>query len=1049
MFAHFWFLQQLRRAKFLFAKLLAIIFIGGLSLLGTSEVYAAVTLTVSPITWNIIGLDSNNPASGPNRFPIGVRVCSSVATTNVVVNWVWDSSNVNVNLRPGSLSSITIASIAAGNCSDAYFEVEITQVAGAYDTTRRYHITATDLSGTASSPTPRELYVEHLISQNRNGITNIKLNGTAIPAGGTMNLMVGNTYTIELDGFTATQGYNQLESFINFPNTIFQILSVSTTYTADSNTTNVPNPNTKLYSDACIWDNDPTSPTYRSCIGGDDKAGGTVIVTYTVKIISGAGSSQSLNTLLYDFSGSSYHYNSDFSAAARTASIIGPSSVTIQKTFTPKAISPGGTSAMSFKLANPTTETFTGVNFTDSLPSGETTISFANGTLSPNSVCTITVNVTAASAGTYLNTTGHLFINTSTDTGNTGSDTLTVSSVSACTPNQTLANWTVPSTATNPPDTTGGIPTTIGANVSSAVAVLNSTNSGGSSIENSSGQNDTFSWKTFGWKTAGTQVLFKVDTSNYSSNTMSFYARNDSPGPTSLTVEYSTDNGSTYSGTTTSTVNLTFTQSSISIPQNNTVWVKITASGANNDNVGADLFLDNNLFTGCSIPVPAPTITKSFASPIIKGATSTLSFTINNTASGNQALTGVAFSDVLPSGLSVADATTSQCGGTNNLTTTAATRTIALTGGVLAAGASCNFNVTVTGTSEGVYDNISGFISSTQSGTSTNYATASLTVIAPPVLAKSFSPTSIFTGNDTILSFTISNPNLSSSLSGIGFTDTLPAGVTVATGGPTTMCSGTVSTTAPSTITFSGGSLAANTNCTFSITVTGATSGTKNNTTTAVTSTEGGNGNIASGSVVVNDQTASLDLTKQVSVAGIDPWTWFIGVATGSNVYYRFKIYNSGDLQFTSLSVSDPTLASTSVDPATCNWTGFLPLAPGDTATCIKGPISATSGSHPNTATAQGTFASGTKISSPSTATYATTGLTIAKSATETYFNAAGNLLHYNYLVTNTGFAPLLGPVTVADDKSTNESCPAVSTVGDGDNYLDPGESIVCTATYV
>ena len=49
-----------------------------------------------------------------------------------------------------------------------------------------------------------------------------------------MTLMVGNTYTIELAGYTATQGYNQLESFINFPNTIFQILSVSTTYSANT-----------------------------------------------------------------------------------------------------------------------------------------------------------------------------------------------------------------------------------------------------------------------------------------------------------------------------------------------------------------------------------------------------------------------------------------------------------------------------------------------------------------------------------------------------------------------------------------------------------------------------------------------------------------------------------------------------------------------------------------------------------------------------------------------------------------------------------------------
>src|SRR3990172_1126128 len=50
-------------------------------------------------------------------------------------------------------------------------------------------------------------------------------------------------------------------------------------------------------------------------------------------------------------------------------------------------------------------------------------------------------------------------------------------------------------------------------------------------------------------------------------------------------------------------------------------------------------------------------------------------------------------------------------------------------------------------------------------------------------------------------------------------------------------------------------------------------------------------------------------------------------------------------------------------------------------------------------------------------------------------------------LVTNSGFAPLLGPVTVSDDIAT-VACPAVNTVGDSDDYFDPGESITCTATY-
>jgi hypothetical protein len=134
-----------------------------------------------------------------------------------------------------------------------------------------------------------------------------------LPAGGALNLMVGSTYYIR-SMVAPTQGYNQFESFISFPNTIFQILSVSTEYSANSNPGHVPVPNPALYADACVWDNDPNSPTYRSCIGGDDKAGGSnVVTTYQVKIISGGGTSQTLNTLLYDFSGS-YHYNADFSS---------------------------------------------------------------------------------------------------------------------------------------------------------------------------------------------------------------------------------------------------------------------------------------------------------------------------------------------------------------------------------------------------------------------------------------------------------------------------------------------------------------------------------------------------------------------------------------------------------------------------------------------------------------------------------------------------------------------------------------------------------------
>ena len=203
-----------------------------LLLLLPAAAHAATTLTVAPIAWNVMGLDSNSPATGPANFPVGARVCSSVATTNVTVTFVWDTANAFVDLRAGSLTTVNIAAIGAGQCSDAYFEVAIVRNASAFDTTRRFHITATDVSGTASSVVPREIYVEHLISQNRNSINDVKFGTTlanlsSVPNGGAMNLVVGNTYLIQLLGGTATQGYNQFEAFINFPNTIFQVLSVA------------------------------------------------------------------------------------------------------------------------------------------------------------------------------------------------------------------------------------------------------------------------------------------------------------------------------------------------------------------------------------------------------------------------------------------------------------------------------------------------------------------------------------------------------------------------------------------------------------------------------------------------------------------------------------------------------------------------------------------------------------------------------------------------------------------------------------------------------
>ncbi|HOT01255.1 MAG TPA: hypothetical protein PLY66_09645 [Acidobacteriota bacterium] len=43
---------------------------------------AQASLTVEPITWDVIGLDSNDPTAGPKYFPVGVRITNTGASTS-------------------------------------------------------------------------------------------------------------------------------------------------------------------------------------------------------------------------------------------------------------------------------------------------------------------------------------------------------------------------------------------------------------------------------------------------------------------------------------------------------------------------------------------------------------------------------------------------------------------------------------------------------------------------------------------------------------------------------------------------------------------------------------------------------------------------------------------------------------------------------------------------------------------------------------------------------------------------------------------------------
>lgn len=332
--------------------------------LGVCAQSAYAGLTITPVTWNVIGLDSNNTATGPDTYQIGARVCNTggAAVTNVVATFVWDSVNIYVNVTGNN--PITLSSLAAGACTDFYFPVTITRTTLAYNTARRYHITASGTAvATVSTPTPRELYVEKIISQNRNSVNSIT---------GPTTVFVGQSYNYTINASTATQGYEQLEAFLNLSNVIFQITNIATTYTAPPGATN-----DKFYADACGWENNPLSVNYRSCVGpvnyAGGKAGGTIVTTYTVKILSTGVTTAS--TLINDFSGSSYHYNSDYGSAVSSITITAlPApvpNVSLTKSVSPSGAAqtiPGADLTYSIAFTNSGTASASSLIITDPIP---------------------------------------------------------------------------------------------------------------------------------------------------------------------------------------------------------------------------------------------------------------------------------------------------------------------------------------------------------------------------------------------------------------------------------------------------------------------------------------------------------------------------------------------------------------------------------------------------------------------------------------------------------------------------------------------------------
>jgi uncharacterized repeat protein (TIGR01451 family) len=215
-------------------------------------------------------------------------------------------------------------------------------------------------------------------------------------------------------------------------------------------------------------------------------------------------------------------------------------------------------------------------------------------------------------------------------------------------------------------------------------------------------------------------------------------------------------------------------------------------------------------------------------------------------ANPGESVSGVWFDTTLPPGLSVDVVLASECGGL--LSATAGGDSISLSGGSFTG--ICKITVDVTASSAGAKSNT---VSAGWDGGSNPLHSMGLMVFAPPTIAAAFSAPSMSVGQAVSLNFTISNPPGNSTVDGVGFTDTLPAGLTVSDGWTTVCGGGRLQRTAPNLITLSIAVIQDGSQCVVSVMVTGSSAGSYSTTTGTVSSTEGGTGNTATASINVDD----------------------------------------------------------------------------------------------------------------------------------------------------------------------------------------------------
>jgi uncharacterized repeat protein (TIGR01451 family) len=534
----------------------------------------------------------------------------------------------------------------------------------------------------------------------------------------------------------------------------------------------------------------------------------------------------------------------DSNVIAISTCSVPPVPPTVGKTFSPATITAGGSSTLTITLSNSNaTAANLSAALTDTLPAGvaisgaaSTTCSggtasvgassviLTGGSIPANGSCDLTVDVIAASGGSYIN------------------------SIAAGALQTTNGNSVAPAVATLTVNSPAMVQPTLGKAFTPATI-----NAGGTS--------------TLVITLSNASAIAAIVTAPLVDLIPSGVVIAATPAPaTNCTAGVVTDTTSTLTltgGTIPADGSCTVTATVTAAAGGN--YVNSLAAGAlqtsNGDNAGAAI-------ATLTVNVPAavlPTVGKAFTPATINaGGTSTLVITLSN-ASSIAASLSAPLVDTMPSGVLIAatpaPSTTCADGAVSDTTAT-----LTLTGGTIPAAGSCTVTASVTAAAGGNYVNsLAAGALQTSNGNNSGPAIATLSVSSPSgvTLGKAFSPSTITAGGTSTITITLSNAGTAATMTA-PLTDTLPSGLVVS-GVATTTCGGTPSTSA-STVTLPGGTIPVNGSCTLTANVIAAVAGSYFNTLTAgaLQTNNGNNAGPAVATLTVNTP-ASVPVTLNKS----------------------------------------------------------------------------------------------------------------------------------------------------------------------------------------